>query len=280
MIIDCHIHLCLREGDGNGKDRSRRAFEELLAECDRLGVDRICVSAGGPRYGIATNDDVAWGIEQYPDRVIGQGMHWLDSDEPEAIDELHARGFRGLKTACPARNYDDPAYFPAYERAAERNMPILFHLGVFGRGASDGEYSVSAARMQPIYLDTIARWFPGLPLIGAHFGNPWYDVSAELARIHKNIYFDMSGSTLMKKSPSFFKELFWWGDHPECRVAVQGRSPFEGILFGSDATDTALDELEKALLRYQKLLDGCDLSASIRSAIMGETAGKLYGTAD
>lgn len=52
--------------------------------------------------------------------------------------------------------------------------------------------------MRPIYLDTIARAFPDLKIIGAHLGNPWYQEAAEVARWNPNVFFDLTGSTLKK----------------------------------------------------------------------------------
>jgi hypothetical protein len=59
-----------------------------------------------------------------------------------------------------------------------------------------------------MYLDTLAREFPDLTLVGAHLGNPWYDEAAEAARWNPNLYFDMTGSTLVKKGANlaFFRQ--------------------------------------------------------------------------
>ena len=69
-------------------------------------------------------------------------------------------------------------------------MPVLFHTGVRQTG--------SFALLCPVYLATIAANDPKLNVIGAHFGNPWYDEAAESARRDKNLYFDLTGSSLIK----------------------------------------------------------------------------------
>ena len=50
------------------------------------------------------------------------------------------------------------------------------------RKKNERSQNASSARMRPIYLNTIARAFPDLKIIGAHLGNPWYQEAAEVAR--------------------------------------------------------------------------------------------------
>ena len=65
-----------------------------------------------------------------------------------------------------------------------------------------------------MFLDTISRVCPKTTLQGAHLGNPWYEEAAEAARWNPNLYFDVTGSTLLK----FIKlgrlerlsEILWW----------------------------------------------------------------------
>ena len=47
------------------------------------------------------------------------------------------------------------------------------------------------------------RKFPDL-------GNPDYGEAWMMCRGHSNTYFDLSGSTLKKKTPAFFEEMLWW----------------------------------------------------------------------
>ncbi len=54
----------------------------------------------------------------------------------------------------------------------------LFHLGIVTRTAEDRRFDADNERHRPIYLDTIARAFPGLTIIGAHLGNPWREEAA------------------------------------------------------------------------------------------------------
>ena len=81
-------------------------------------------------------------------------------------------------------------------------MPLAPHTGNLSNGMM--------ARLRPSFLATIAAKHPKLYVVGAHFGNPWYDEAGEAARRNKNLYFDLSGSSLIKKeNDPALKETGW-----------------------------------------------------------------------
>jgi predicted TIM-barrel fold metal-dependent hydrolase len=111
-------------------------------------------------------------------------------------------------------------------------------------------------------LDLIARRFPKLTVIGAHLGNPDYAWAAEIARWNPNLFFDVSGSTLVKKQEdyAFFKSVFWWSSIASPHTPKSGASAFEKLVFGSDVFGGELEEFDRELERYQKMLDTCGVS--------------------
>src|SRR6266567_1394871 len=136
-----------------------------------------------------------------------------DPNVLELIDRFHAAGFRGLgELTGPLKNYDDRSYWPIFERAEKYRMIVLFHTGIVNRRNPGVSSDVSVDRMRPTTLDLIARKFPKLTLIGAHLGNPDYAWAAEISRWNPNLFFDLSGSTLIKKQEDykFWKSIFWW----------------------------------------------------------------------
>ena len=58
----------------------------------------------------------------------------------------------------------------------------------------------------------IARRFTELTIIGAHLGNPDYTWAAEIGRWNPHLYFDLSGSTLIKLQENYqtFKSIRRW----------------------------------------------------------------------
>jgi predicted TIM-barrel fold metal-dependent hydrolase len=131
------------------------------------------------------------------------------------------------------------------------------------------------ARMRPSFLHTIARSFPKLRIQGAHLGNPWYDEAAEGARWSKNLYFDLTGSSLIKKARNLavFKEYLWW-EGPGAHSSPDAVYAFEKLVFG---TDEAPDALDNMLTRYEAMLDACGVPEASRRRIYGETMAGILG---
>ncbi len=268
MIIDSHVHYF----------NEPNYVENHIEKSKELGILKICLSGMGvatcsERFKLANNDSVRKAMRQYPDIIVGLGFIHLGIDTPDKVNALYEQGFRGLKAIYPTKNYDDKSFYPIYARAEDLGMPILFHTGISARQGIERSFDVSSARMQPIFLDTIARAFPDLILIAAHCGNPWFDVTSELVRWHPNIYFDLSGSTLKKKSPQFFSELFWWDKSDRYR-GPDNASPYDKILFGSDVHFRNLPEV---LNDYTALFDGIGLDSTIRDKILHNNAAKIFG---
>lgn len=93
-------------------------------------------------------------------------------------------GFYGIKLHPDFQqfNIDDEKAFPIYE-AAEGRLPILFHTG-------DDRYEYS----RPVRLIRVAKKFPGLNCIAAHFGGyrRWEEVEGYTET--PNVFFDTSSS--------------------------------------------------------------------------------------
>jgi len=221
-------------------------------------------------------------IKTYPDVFIGYGRVKLD--DPKAIANVETfkeNGFVGMKFHNPKKNYDDPSYFPVYKKCEDYSLPMLFHTGISGRRGLDTPDESFTARMRPIYLDTIARQFPKTMVQGAHLGNPWYDEAAEAARWNPNLYFDITGSTLIKwiKLDKLKKlsELLWWADYPAEKnphTLKGGPAAWEHIVFGTDERPTGL---VSNIERFQKLLDANSVPGDMREKMWGLTMAKILG---
>jgi len=257
-IIDAHHHLGAEDG-----------YADRLAEtCEELGIVKVClVCTHVAGDGAQNNERTRAAFERYPDLYVGFGGVdlWAD-DGPDQVQRLHDQGFRGLKFIIPPKAYHDPSFYPIYERAQALGMPALFHLGIVAR-RSRRDVRVDNNLMRPIYLDTIARDFPELTIIGAHLGNPWYEEATMSCRWNPNLYFDLSGSTLKKKSPQFLGELLWWTPTTFYHDA-EGRHAWEKIVFGSDVHWRYVRDV---LNDYERTMHALALGADL-------TGGVLYGT--
>lgn len=220
-------------------------------------------------------------VAHYPDVFIPYGRVRLD--EVNAVREVttfHENGFVGMKFHSPQKNWDDPTYFQVYRLCEHLGMHMLFHTGISSRRDLESPIWGGSSRMRPMYLDTLARQFPGTTIQGAHFGNPWYDEAAEAARWNPNLFFDVSGSTLHKlihlDRLGRIGEALWWADWPAGQTNPHtlqgGPTAWEHILF---ATDEGPSGLPGNIQRFQEMLDGNNVPATDRANMWGRTMARI-----
>jgi len=262
-LIDAHMHY----------DGEPGFLDKLLARLE--AVDGVAFLLTTPR----AFDGAKAFIDKHPDRLIGFGDIKLDDPQAlELVDRFHAAGFRGLgEMSSPLRNYDDKGYWPIYQRAEQYGMIVLFHTGIVNRPDPSIAADISVDRMRPTTLDNIARRFPKLTLIGAHLGNPDYAWAAEIARWNPNLYFDLSGSSLIKKQDdyTFFKSIFWWSGVVSPHTPKSGTSAFEKLVFGSDVFNGEIEEFDRELERYHKMLDACGVPPGAQTNIFAGTLWRI-----
>jgi predicted TIM-barrel fold metal-dependent hydrolase len=220
-------------------------------------------------------DVVKKAAADHPDVVIPYGF--INVDDPKSLSEIQKfadAGFKGIKMHRPRNNWDDFAYFQIYEKIQRLKLVALFHTGIVA-GTSDEPEPSSMARMRPSFLHTIARSFPNLVIQGAHLGNPWYDEAAEVTRWEKNLYFDITGSSLIKKEKNLavFKEYLWW-EGPTAHSAKDAVYAFEKLVFGTDETPENIDTV---LGRHEAMMDACGVPETSRKKIYGETMARILG---
>lgn len=262
-MVDVHVHY---NGD--------KAFlQVMLARLDQH--DGMAFILTPPQ----NLEEVRSFIKEHPQRFAGLGS--IQLDDPKAVslvDRFHAAGFRGLgEMSGPLKNYDDKSYWPIYERAEKYGMILLFHSGIVMRPHPEVPADISVDRMRPTTLDNIARRFPKLTIIGAHLGNPDYAWAAEIARWNPNIYFDLSGSTLIKYQENYqiFKSIFWWSSIASPHTPKSNVSAFEKVVFGSDVFGGEIEEFDREIERYQKMLDACGVSPQAQANIFGGTMRRI-----
>jgi predicted TIM-barrel fold metal-dependent hydrolase len=212
--------------------------------------------------------------------------------DPDVTDRmrvwrLHEMGYRGLKLIGVSRDYDTPEYFPMYAAAEALDMPIVLHLGVIGGGVDysrthprrDPEAArrlgmmaqmrgrfrmrdISAMRMHPFHLDTIANNFPDLKLIGAHLGGTGnYDAAASVARWRRNVFFDLSGGETIER-------------HAVERGMIGNEIGIEKLTFGSDC---GADEVREHVDRFVQILEDLGLSEDERERFWYRNAAEIWG---
>jgi predicted TIM-barrel fold metal-dependent hydrolase len=262
-LIDCHVHH-------NG---SNEFLQKLVTKLESVqGMAMLITSR-------KDLDAVSDFMKSHPGRLFGLGEIQLDApDAVSDIDQFHDAGFRGLgEISNPQYSYDDRRYWPLYERAEKYRMIILFHTGIVNRTHPELPVDASSDRMRVSTLDLIARRFPGLTIIGAHLGNPDYAWAGEIGRWNPNVYFDVSGSTLIKKQEDyeFFKSIFWWTSVASPHTPKSNTTAFEKLVFGSDVFEGDLDEFDRELQRYRRMLDTCSIPSEAQANIFSGTLWRI-----
>ena len=262
-LIDVHEHF-------NGEPGVLQQMLVKLQEADGIGI-LLVTPKGFPE---ASNF-----IRKHPDHFIGFGD--INLDDPRALEEIdkfHQAGFRGLgEISSSKKNYDDPSYWPIYDRASKYHMILLFHTGIVIRRDPSQPENVSFDRMRATRLDLIARHWPKMIIIGAHLGNPDYAEAAEIARWSPNLYFDLSGSSLIKMSGNygFFRSIFWWSGVVSPHTPSGSPDAFEKLVFASDVFNGELDEFDASQKRYHEMLDTCRVPPDVQAMIFSGTMWRI-----
>lgn len=121
----------------------------------------------------------------------------------EEMEKAYEMGCRGLKL-LPSYMYfypNESRIYRLYEKCADLEIPVMFHTGtsVFK--------NVRQKYANPIHLDDVAVDFPDLTIVMAHSGRGmWYDTAFMLARLHDNVYLELSGLP-PKKLLEYFPKL-------------------------------------------------------------------------
>ncbi len=256
FIIDSHMHYV-------ATDEWEKSFLDVYSRHNAMAC--LLMPMKDLDRGIAF-------AKAHPDRVIPYAE--IDIDSPSVVEDIqrvHAMGFRGLGElfASGRKDYNDPAYDTIWALAEQLGMPVAPHTGVLADG--------TMANLRPAFLADVAARHPRLFIHAAHFGNPWYEEAAEAARRNSNLYFDMSGSSLIKKEndPGFWAQWLWWTDAAgKPHMPKEVVPAWEKILF---ATDEGPDALEENIRRFNKALDACKVSPETRAKCYGLTIAKIFG---
>jgi uncharacterized protein len=290
-VFDTHVHYPFRQQRATTSNAlpiytAEGMLDMLAYNCQRLNIYKVCL-LGSPGEG---NNLVEKAAQRYPNLIVPFAMINVDQTQPEEITEFAERGFRGLKIINPRRNYDDTTYFPLYEGAEKHHLVVLFHTGISGGmidylqfPPKDANYSTEpmrqmegnrrwqpeseadswygAARMQPIFLDGISVAFPELKIIGAHLGYGLYDSAAAVARWRRNVYFDISGGTVVRR-------------HLLERKMLRSEVSTMKLTWGSDCD---MAHMSRELTSWMEAFGEVGLSEQEQDQIFWGNAARIFG---
>jgi predicted TIM-barrel fold metal-dependent hydrolase len=288
VIWDVHCHFP-RDWEHPESSEHERLIDARADALRAAGVTRASVLSGGPSMFGPSHDDALQYLRRHEDLMVPIATLPVDETPRGEVQRLHELGYRGLKIIGSRHAIDDYRYFHVYAEAEAARMPILFHLGVIGGGVDysithprrDPEAAaalvryrefrrrlprdVSAMRMRPFQLDTIANNFPDLPLIGAHMGGTGnYDETSSVARWRHNVVFDLSGGETIER-------------HAVERGLIGREIGVEKLVWGSDCGDA---EIGEHVERLGRILEDLGLSEDEAERIWYGNAAELFGEAE
>jgi predicted TIM-barrel fold metal-dependent hydrolase len=161
-------------------------------------------------------------------------------------------GFRGVKLYPTYQHFyaNDSLLYPLYAKAQEMGIPVMIHTGSSIFRGSRLKYG------DPIYMDDVAVDYPELTLLMAHSGRGfWYERAYFLAKLHTNIYMEISGLP-PQKLLDYFPQLE--------RVA-------DKVIFGSDWPGMP------HIRRNIEIIRSLPLEEETKEKILGGNAARILG---
>ena len=153
--------------------------DQVAATCRRMKVDGIVVSSlpsmvADWRHG---HDEVAQAVKKHSDVLFGYAAPNPYYEDCDIEPYLEMPGFCGIKVHGGFQNraINDPCYFPYYELADKKGVPVLFHAWQ--------PREVQAA------ADVAKRW-PNVPIILGHSGFTARNAAVEAVKSCDNVFCD------------------------------------------------------------------------------------------
>lgn len=252
--IDVHAHIfppkiehiatdAIRDFYNRGSMRHSGSSEELLASGRPAGVVKYLVftTATTPHQVTVIHDFIMGEARKHPEFIPVGTMHKDFEDKAAELDRIYDMGMRGIKLHPDFQKFciDDDKMMPVFEHLQKKGMFVITHSG-------DYRYDFS----HPARVARIAKLFPEMPLIAAHFGG-WsqWDIARELL-VLPNVYVDTSstfgfggvepviqGLRTFDPTHIFFGDDFPMWDHAEeirrLREVVTDDAFLEDILYNN-----------------------------------------------
>lgn len=234
MIIDAHVHIFPEKIASSAVIATNRFYagarsaqvhapeeftvykgtaEDLIQRDRAAGIDRSVVfsTATAPHQVESINSFIARSCGEHPS-FIGVGTMHIDYPDFETeIKRIKLLGLVGIKLHPDIQRFalDDPRLYPMYEIMGSENLFLVAHTG-------DYRFDYST----PVRMAHIAKLFPKMRFVAAHFGGWSQWAEARDCLVLPNVFVDTS-STL---------------GFADSDAAVEGFRTFDPthIFFGSD----------------------------------------------
>jgi predicted TIM-barrel fold metal-dependent hydrolase len=254
MYIDSHTH-----GDP-GDVHDPQAY---VAACRQRGIEAIVLIEPLARCLEA--------MERFGDFI--RPVAWIDMDVAgvHEIETCIQAGCVGIKFIRPAAPYGDERYWPLYARLEELGVTAVFHTGYLGTSGRELR-PVHIEHMRAAQIDYIARRFPDLKILMAHFSNPWWEEAWKISWSHANVYADLSGGTAIHRSTRMWADCF----APDGELLA---SSVRKLCFASDVPYFRQGEypFEPYIAFYARILERIGAPEALKQQVYSGNARTLFG---
>lgn len=271
-VVDAHVHLMPERLMGAIRDALGEAagwtfdhptdLEAMTAILRDAGVEQFFALPYAHRPGIAAelNEWVCETAASSDRAVPFATVHAGDDDVGGIVEEAVSAGARGLKFQLPVQGFpaDDPRLAPAYEVAADHDLPIVLHAGTAPMFRDDPSVGVERFRS---FLES----YPELRVCAAHMGAYEVEAFCELARTRENVFLDTTFA--MSAVAEEYMEFDPSSVADETLVELS-----ESVMYGSDFPNIPYPyENERAHLLER------ELPTEVQRDIFSRTAGRFLG---
>lgn len=153
---------------------------QVLAECERAGIDRACIVAARNYEYEAANRYVAELCQNHPDRFIGVAAH-SPQREQGRIREMLMREVQSM--GMKAVRSDGPPTRELLDTAQNLGIPVIYYPDMLGTQGPAQFFHMSALAYPDVALI--------LPYLGKYGSSWWVHIEAiDLAKRYSNVYLD------------------------------------------------------------------------------------------
>jgi len=258
MRIDCHVH-----GDPSSWEGDPQTYIE---QCRQRGIEAIVL--------IEPLERCLEAVERFGDFIIPVARVVMDAAGAKEVEDCIKAGCRGIKFIRPAAPYGDERYWPMYGKLEELGAPAVFHTGYLAFRQRE-DRPVHIEHMRAAQIDVIARRFPELKILMAHFSNPWWEEAWKISWTRENVYADLSGGTAIHRSTRMWAEMF----APDGEL-LEGS--IRKLCFGSDVRYFREGQFpfEPYLSFYDRIFDRIGLSEELRGQVNRGNTRSIFGLDD
>jgi len=169
---------------------ARWELEQYVAALREMGVERafLLTYAHKPDMSLELNRWVRELCRRYGFFVPFACIHPRDNNLEQVISTvLDDWGFAGFKLQLAVQQYaaDDPAWDPVYQAAAQRQKPVIMHVGT-------APYSQTDPLLGLDHLEKVMEKWPELKVVIPHLGFYEFDKALSFLARYPNIYLDTS----------------------------------------------------------------------------------------